>query len=216
MTTFALIAEGMTDVAVVERIVEGVFGKDVGVNPLMPIRDATDAARAKTDTFSTWELVLEYVASEEVEIALATNDYLIIQIDSDQGEHPNFGISFHHEGATKSIADIVSDCKELLLARLHSNVPEEWKDRIIFAVPVLSTECWLLPILNEDHRHTPKTIVNCEKRISALNKGVIKKEYRSYSSAFKKYSKKSFLFKSADRVPCLKKFVDALNAVQLA
>ena len=211
MYTFALVAEGMTDLAVIERIVEGTLGSSAIVNPLMPIRDATDRARAKEDTFSAWELVLEYAASEQTIVALQTNDFLIFQIDTDEGDHPNFGLKLQHCGAMRSIVEIISECQTLILDQLPSNFPAEWRTRIFFAIPVLSTECWLIPLYDPNHTHNIKTINNCNERLTRINQSVIKKDYRTYSNACKNLSKPKLLSKLAARTQCLNIFVESLK-----
>ena len=54
MASFALITEGITDQAVLENILTGLYGEDVEVNPLQPLRDATDTSRVKSDSFAGW------------------------------------------------------------------------------------------------------------------------------------------------------------------
>lgn len=53
MTTFGLIAEGITDQVVIENILIGYFNNpDIIVNPLLPLRDETDKNRV--DNYSNW------------------------------------------------------------------------------------------------------------------------------------------------------------------
>ncbi|RZL63008.1 MAG: hypothetical protein EOP81_14270 [Variovorax sp.] len=212
MKTFALIAEGMTDVAVIERIIDGVFGNDAAVNPLMPLRDATDSSIAKDNTFSNWELVLKYLDSDQVKTALDTNDYLIVQIDTDAGEHENFGLSLHENGERIPINRTISDCSEILKNRLGVNATPENLARIFFAIPVLSTECWLIFLHQNNYAHNENTINNCEKRLSATLKSRTAKTYKNYSSISKKFSKKKILEAACEATPCLKSFVDQIRA----
>lgn len=214
MRTFALVAEGMTDVAVIERIVEGALGEEVAINHLMPLRDATDLARAEPNTFSSWELVFEYASSEEVTVALSTNDYLIIHIDTDQGSHPNFGLKLlDQNGRARPINEIVHDCRALIISRLPRSLPKEWMNRIIFAIPVLSTECWLLPLFDTKHAHTPKTINNCEGRLAKLIRRSVQKDYRFYAEKSKSLSRTRSLNDASNRTACLKLFVDSIRSI---
>ena len=156
MHRFALISEGWTDVAVIENIVSGMYGNDAVVNPLMPLRDETDASRYSNQNFSNWELVLQYLATDQINLALATNDYLIIQIDTDMAERPEFGLNLTTNGEINSITQIIDDCKKNLQARLPNNLTREDQERIIFAIPVLTTECWLVGLHDKLHLHTQK------------------------------------------------------------
>lgn len=209
MHKFALIAEGWTDVAVIENIIYGALGDDAVVNPLMPLRDATDAARHSTQNFSNWELVLEYLSTDQVRLALAANDYLIVQIDTDQAEHPNFGLQLTANGNLKPIAQIVHECKQLLLSRLPNQLSQEDRSRVLFAIPVLSTECWLIGLLNELHLHSPSKANNCEHRLHLTLKGRNKlvKDYRCYKSLSQGFKKSKALNSVRLRVECLELFV---------
>lgn len=210
MKRYALVAEGMTDLAVIERIAEGFFGNEAIINPLMPLRDATDYSRAKQETFSSWELVLEYLSTDQIQAALDTNDFLIIQIDTDQGEHEKFGMKFQIDGKQKSIIEIIDDCQSILISRLGKTATAENLSRIIFAIPVLSTECWLVGLHEEKHNHNIKTINNCEKRLTATIKSGLKKDYRNYSKIAKGFSKKKTLDRVRESTPCLDHFVSQL------
>ena len=65
MPTFALISEGLTDQIILERMIEQICGEKfedgVDINPLQPLRDATDAATAP---HAGWELVFEYCKND--------------------------------------------------------------------------------------------------------------------------------------------------------
>jgi hypothetical protein len=143
--------------------------------------------------------------------SLETNDFLIVQIDTDQAEHPNFGLELHNQGTLKSIEDIVLNCRELLLNRLSTDFPNEWRNRVIFALPILSTECWLIPIFDKTHKHTPKKSINCETRLSAKMQRALTKEYKHYSEACRCFATGKKLVKIAERTKCLSMFIDSLK-----
>lgn len=98
MPTCALISEGVTDQVVLEFIIDAVFTRarfgKVDVNRLQPLRDASDAATAP---YGGWELVLEYCRTS-IQDALATNDFVVVQIDTDCGDHPKFGLNLTEGG----------------------------------------------------------------------------------------------------------------------
>src|SRR4051794_28026303 len=109
MPTFALISEGLTDQFVIERLVEVIcsanFDEGVDINPLQPLRDVTDAVTAP---HGGWELVLEY-CDNGVGDALAANDYIVIHLDTDQGDHPNFGVALTDEGSDRPFCELIAD-----------------------------------------------------------------------------------------------------------
>lgn len=45
MASFALITEGITDQVVIETLLLACLGADTAVNPMQPLRDATDESR---------------------------------------------------------------------------------------------------------------------------------------------------------------------------
>lgn len=212
MKRFALIAEGWTDIAVIENIVYGLCGNDGVVNPLMPLQDATDAERTKEKNFSNWELVFQYLASQQVQIALSTNDYLIVHVDTDEGDHENFGLPLTKGGVTKSISDIVSECKTLLIAKLPKDIAPADVGRIIFAIPVLSTECWLVGLHDAKHTHAPSKANNCLQRLygAVQKKMKVSKKYRCYQALSSGFSKHKTLTAVQPRVECLDIFVRAM------
>lgn len=79
MTRFALITEGITDQAVLEYILDGLTEGNAITTALRPQRDATDASRVAEGTFSNWELVFDFLRSDDIIDAVDTNDFVIIQ-----------------------------------------------------------------------------------------------------------------------------------------
>ena len=147
MPTFALITEGLTDQLVIERLIEQVcdskFDDDIEVNPLQPVRDSSDAHFAP---HAGWELVFEFCRLRTEE-ALATNDYLVIQVDTDEADHENFGVPLTDGGADRPIAEIISDVEAKMVGLIRDGGYTGPTNRIIFATAVHSTESWLLLIL---------------------------------------------------------------------
>ena len=144
MPSFALISEGITDQIILERMIEeacdGFFGGEAFVNPLQPLRDATDAGTAP---HGGWELVFEY-CQRGVRDALATNDFVVIQIDTDEGDHPNFNLGLTQFGRDKSYIQICLEAREIIIERIGRELYDENSNRIIFAISVHSMESWLI------------------------------------------------------------------------
>lgn len=212
MITFALIAEGLTDVAVLENIIYGLYKDKARLNPLMPLRDATDASRDGAVKFSNWELVMQYLSSDQIEEALETNDYLIVQIDTDAGDHKNFGLNLTDLGVTKSISNIVVDCRKLLLSKLPINILPSMQNRIIFAIPVLSTECWLIGLYDQQHVHVINKANNCLNRLNRLLKdnAKVEKNFNYYSLLSARFKKPKILQAVRNRTECLELFITTM------
>jgi hypothetical protein len=168
MTTFALISEGLTDQIILERMIEQICGKmfedDIDVNPLQPLWDATDAAAAP---HAGWELVFEY-CRERAADALAANDYVVIHLDTDQGDHPNFGVPLTHHGGDRPYNDLIENAIAVIGARVGGALYPAHAKRFLFAISVHSMESWLLLYLFD--RDEPKNsmdglIANCARTI---------------------------------------------------
>ena len=211
MTTFALITEGITDQAVLEQILDGLSNGDATITALRPRRDVTDASRVAEDEFSGWEKVFDFLKSEDIIDAIDTNDFVVIQIDTDMGDHPHFGLSLRE----KTIITIVEECIEKLKSSLHPEFPPSELERLLFAIPVLSTECWIFSLHDTTHKHTDKTINKCENRLQRhLEKKDknLTKEYNFYSDICRDFRKRKNIQAVAQRTPCLQHFVNQVNA----
>jgi hypothetical protein len=213
MTTFALITEGITDQAIIENILDGLTQGQAIINPLQPLRDATDRSRVASNQYSNWELIFEYLSSDEILDAIQTNEFIVIHIDTDQCSHPNFGLSITEQGTIKSIENIINDCITIIKSKLHPNFPSTETNRLLFAIPVLSTECWLISLHDQNHTHTTKTINNCNDRLSKLlsrKRKILKKDYLTYSQLSKDFRKIAKLTATGKRTPCLQIFINQI------
>lgn len=218
MKTFALITEGITDQAILENILGGLTGGTAITRPLRPLRDETDRNRVADKEFSNWELVLEYIKSEEILDAIQTNDFVVIQIDTDQCEHANFNVSLHNQGKIKDIQNIVVDCIAKIKSLLNPDFPADEMFRLLFAIPVLSSECWILSLVDTNHKHSEKSINSCDKRLGnflKVKKSSLPKEYEKYLKISYGFNKRKILDSVANRTPCLKIFVDDANTRDL-
>ncbi len=192
MTTFALISEGLTDQIILERMIEQICGKmfddDVDVNPLQPLRDATDAAAAP---HAGWELVFEY-CRERVADALAANDYVVIHLDTDQGDHPNFGVPLTHQELSAPDNDLVESAIAVIAAQLGGVLYPAHAKRFLFAISVHSMESWLLLCLFD--RDEPKNSMDrLNRQFRKNNKGVLVKEVRPYQQIARAIKRKRLM-----------------------
>lgn len=192
MTTFALITEGITDQVILEHMLGEFYDEkykeqeepDIHINPIQPARDDTDASRAST--MGGWERVLEHCSHPDIiSSCLSSNDFVIIQIDTDCCEHVNFGVSLTVGGIEREFQEIIEDTKELLISKIGKKEYIKHKDRFIFAICVHSLECWLMPFHTRPPRKRTKS---CEKHLAlAVIKGggAYAKEYDCYKKLAK-------------------------------
>tara|TARA_R110000868_G_scaffold110393_1_gene299161 strand:+ start:1825 stop:2514 length:690 start_codon:yes stop_codon:yes gene_type:complete len=152
MPSIALITEGLTDQIVIERLIEAVCPTTPD-DPLLvtyaqPIRDRTDAHHAP---HAGWAKVFEY-CEHTLEDALATNDLVLVHIDTDDGEHIHYGLPLTADGKDRDYIDLAEGAKSILIAKMGASATAEALQRIIFAIAVHATESWLLLILYDETR----------------------------------------------------------------
>lgn len=186
MASFALITEGITDQVAISAVLYGLYDEDeLEIRPVQPLRDATDEARQGNR--AGWEKVFEYCSLDDFAAVFATNDYVIIQVDTDVCGHPNFPVALIDENGERSPADVVEDVKSFINAKIAPAILATYGNRIFYAISVHSLECWLLPLhatTAGDKRRTK----NCEAHLTrALNKKDIafRKDYRTYTALAK-------------------------------
>lgn len=213
MVAFALVTEGITDQAVLESILYGWFD-DVEINPLNPLRDATDAHRAAS--FSNWEKVLEYCQQDEFKASLQFNEFVIVQIDTDTAEHPNFNVALTSQGVERPLNEIIVDVKQLIAQKIGDDFYQQYKTQILIAVAVHSTECWLLPLYVSGKMG--EQVMNCYERLTrAVDKkhADSTKNHQNYERLSRDFRKRKILLDVAKRNESLNDFMTQIQNLNL-
>jgi len=141
--TFATITEGASEYRVIKHILTKYFKEeDPDINPIQPkILDE------KQHTTGGWNEVLKYCEREELDDILKENDFLVIQIDSDQSQIQPFGVNHSAEDNTPKAMDaLYGDIVIKLKSLIRSEILQKYEGRILFAICLHTIECWLLPI----------------------------------------------------------------------
>ncbi|MBV7523155.1 hypothetical protein KW834_01840 [Pseudomonas sp. PDM29] len=221
MIKFALVAEGILDQVVLERIIATVFKNKTTkhlVNPIQPERDATDQSKVALSCFGGWEEVIAYCAKTELlKQALVVNDYIIIHIDTDVCGHKNFNIPIILNCAPIPAKKLIADVESFLAKNLTNNFFQANRHRIIFAVAVHSTECWFLPHYG-NNAATQGATSTCEARLKKeLTKKNIhyEKDYDIYLELSKCFKKYTDLIIYKNKCTSLGVFTDKLVALPL-
>ena len=210
MISFGLVTEGLTDQIVIENILAGYFNSpDLDIRPLQPERDKKDENKFKG--YGSWSQVFAYCRLKDFQEAFQFNDYIIIQIDTDDSEKHGYDIPQRDENGDftpeKLIEKVIEKFKEEIIGE---DFYGKYQQRIIWAISVHSIECWLLPLYYKDNKKSH--FKNC---LRALNEQLVKKhdftidakkpEY--YRKISKQYSKHRKLMASYQHNPSLKSFV---------
>ena len=216
MNTFGLIAEGITDQIVIKNILAGYFNNpNIRVYPLQPLTDETDENKAKN--YGGWSQVIDYCQSDEFQDAFQSNEYVIIQIDTDVSQDWNapYTVSHRDKNGELTPEQLIEKVIEMLVGLIEEDFYQQHQERIIFAISVHSIECWFLPLYYSDNRKAE--ITNCLKR---LNRELAKKEKftidakkpKYYRAISKKYIKHNILMKHYQENPSLKRFIQFLES----
>lgn len=218
MTSFALVTEGETDQVVLENIIQTIYldaiDEEVDIRPVQPLYDET--SKSRREVFGGWEQALEFCASKDRLLeALSINDFLVIHLDSDICSDDKINIPFVTPEGHKSTRQIIEDMKSLISSRIPIEVYEEHRSKIIFAIAVHSTECWLLP-LHARRDGDKSQMVNCENRLRrALAEHKVKyvKDARSYEDFSRAFRKINNIQSAQAHCESLDDFIDTLQAL---
>lgn len=192
MVAFALISEGVTDQIILERIIDQICGElfegDIHISALQPLRDATDAVVAP---HGGWELVFEY-CEHSAAAALEANDYVVVHLDTDQGDHPAYGLPLTSQGVDRSFDAIVADAIDIIAKRVGEKLYAEHIGRFLFAISVHSMESWLLLCLcNVDE--TKNCLRRFNRHRSKRDLEVLAKNAPSYKRIAREIGRKRLL-----------------------
>jgi len=220
MVTIGLISEGMTDHIVIKNVISGYLDDaDVYVTELQPRIDPNDATIALDA--GNWDQVFKYCKNSDFEDGLKSNPslHIVIHLDSDvfrTKEVPEkYRFEFNRkDGTVLTTKEIVSEIISLLITEIGQKIYDKYADRILFAIAVDATECWLLPFYETGKARSKE--VNCLKtlnrKISAKFPFTIdKKKPKYYFKVAKPLLKHKNFIKLYQHNPSLHLFCEQLN-----
>lgn len=197
MAKFGLACEGVTDQIVIENILCG-FYKDIDDldEEIQALQPPFDETTKKQSDFGNWELLLEYLSSKIFRDDVLNSGHLIIQIDTDDSQHPNYNVKPTDENNIElSTEEFIEKVIERLIVQIDSKESfyGQHKEKIIFAISVHSLECWLLPL----YANKKKTL-NCFSHLQRESKKItVKKEYPIYDKLSRPFLKNKILLKTS-------------------
>ena len=156
--------------------------------------------------------------------ALQFNDYVVVHIDTDVSEDIGFDVSHRAEGRELTLEELVAAVRARLVRELGAEFFKTDGNRIVFAIAVDATECWLLPLVYDNKKRAK--ISGCVEAVNQarrkankkpLSNGAPpheKKQWREYEDASKPYLKRKTLLACAGENPSLSLFVQRLEAIE--
>jgi hypothetical protein len=217
---FALITEGVSEHRIIKHIITKYFkDQEPDINQIQPkILDE------KQETTGGWVEVLKYCERKELKDIFVENDYLVIQIDTDQSQNAPFSINhLIPTGEEKTTNELLHDVLNKLNSLISPDIKATYSDKIFFAISIHTLECWLLPLFYvNNHKSDTKgclSTLNIEltkkniKPISIKNSPIAQQSYRSILSNWKK---KSEIVASAQYNVGFKGFVESLDLIKVS
>lgn len=222
--TFALISEGPSEHRVIKNIISKYFKEyDPDINPIQPkLLDG----KQDNKTPGGWNEVLKYCEREELKDIFVENDYLVIQIDTDQSQLPSFGIPHTHpiSNKQKTGEELCKEVANSLFERISAEVKANYSEKIFFAICIHTIECWLLPIFYTNN-HKSKTLTCIKTLNTALGKNNIhiitaanKNEpngIKAYELALMNWKKKEDIISSSKHNEGFKMFIASLSKIKI-
>ena len=214
---FSLVCEGVTDHAVLKNILLGYF-KDQPREPRFtqrqPDRDATGESEWRK--FGNWENVFRYLREGLHRDALEFNEYLVIQVDTDASQHPNYGVPHQEAGQTLPPEVMVERVGIKLREIIGPEDCASYDQRLIFAICVHNLECWLLPLWETGNKMAKTTgcLNTLNSALARKNEPAINpddKKVSPYHNASSGYRKRKDLLAEGPKNPSLKIFLDDLE-----
>lgn len=150
------------------------------VHPVQPHRDATDEKRQDSSAHGGWKNVFEYLRQDDLVVgALSANSYLVIHVDGDICFDSSVSIDPRCE-----CQDLVEKIRDLAVANISPEIYGYISERLIFAIPLHSTECWLIPIHSADS-------IYCRKKNGCIDhlRHVIRDKDLSCEKNYENYKK---------------------------
>lgn len=152
MAKFAIICEGVSENRCLRAIVERLRKSESYFSNIEPEIKQVHHQLTQQGA-GGWTEVLKHCTTEIFKEALLTNDYLIVQIDTDRCDNVGFDVKKNGEnGVPREDAEVYQDIIKRLLTNIDENLYQSNKNRIIFAICFEEIECWFLPLFYSDKR----------------------------------------------------------------
>ncbi len=216
MASIGLICEGVSEVNIISYIIQRYLG-DVDVNAIQP-----KIVNKKQDNFGTWQQVLEYCNDEQFKHIFATNDFIVVQIDTDTCTQKNYDVNPYDENNNKiSDEELYTKVIERLKKNLSVELLQKYSDKIIFAICINETECWFLPLYYNDNRRcaTDSCIRKLNQELKKQKLGIPDEDkncvqaQKTYREIFKKMKKKTIIQEISQYNYGFKKFIEQLDQI---
>lgn len=220
---FGLATEGITDQAVLENILYGVYKSKVGddiEDEIAFLQPAFDETTRKQEGYGSWTGLIAYLGDSRFREDVINNNFVIIQIDTDVVESLDDSLSrFDDQGNVLNTHDLIDLVQKYLISEIDNGKEgfySQNSSRIIFCLTVDSIECWLIAHHHKESKHKCRT-QNCEehlvktiKRFDILRNDQFIKNYDCYNTLSKDFRKIKNIQSAVLHNESLKAFLEKL------
>ncbi len=218
-----IIAEGRSDVAVLENILKGKLSVDISqdIRHLQPEFefDETDLHTMPPEKFSNWALVRDACRQRSKFrdfFSLEEERFIVIHIDTAEAEVKGYDV---HRPDKSNNPDYSRLMRQSVIEKIKGWMNNEFEDRLLFAIAIEETEAWVLTIFWNGKKDTceindPKSELNriLNKKFKSKEKKILKeREYVKFSELSKKFGKKKELEKYVLNNESLRLFCESLD-----
>lgn len=223
MLKIAIIAEGVTDQAVIEAVVKGALGEDeCACTPVQPPAWRPSGQAGENPPPGGWTLVFQSLEGGDHRRALQFNDLVIVHIDTDVCEERGFDVARNEGGRTLEPDELWERAAARLRRALGEDFVRAHGDRVLFAIGVDSVECWFMPLLYPDqkvHRaHTVGCLPKANYALRAADREPLTrgedKQHRAYQKLAREFERAKRLREVEGHNPSLKRFVEQLEGLR--
>ena len=149
-----LIAEGASELRILKHIIGRYLGTEHDINEIQPKTNAQGTQIVP----GGWDRVITTFEFENtVKDALVENDYVLIQIDTDQAQTVPFSVNVLDENGQYCKPEVLH---QRVSERILNNIPnliDSERERVILAICISEIECWLLPLYYNDSKRCKTT-----------------------------------------------------------
>ncbi len=218
---FGLACEGRIDQIVLRDILCGYFSNPDLDDDIIELQPRLDKTEQKLQDFGGWEKLLDYLKDSRFAEDVLSNEYVVLQLDTDISEHRNFNVSQSEINKSLTIEEFISIIIGKLILTINENNQgfyEAHSNKLIFAICVHSLECWLYAYYNTKPLKNPK-ITGCGKALNYLLKlncfDGDTKDKESYSEYSKVFLKRKNIEIVAQKDTSFKHFIQQLQPISL-
>lgn len=213
--SFALITEGVSEHQIIKHILQRYLDEEPEIQQLQP-----EIIDGKQRAIGGWNEVLNYCKREEnLRTALLYNDYIVIQIDTDQCQIDPFSVPKMENGQQLSMEELWQRVYNRIMNAIPASID---KSRIIVAICSDTIECWLLPVccateIAKKHTNQCVTHLNRELRRLDIHPIVDKNSNQaraSYAAVLSRMKKKREIEDAAQRHYGFEQFISRLREIE--